>query len=267
MLDASGLIHVDKNYFLVAEDEIDQLRIFEFSPETHSFSATDILLDFGAQESDFESIAYDPAAEKYYCIGSYSADYSRLLMSFQLQDLKVSNVEKIPFEPEILLQRPINIESLSVVQDGLFIGYRSPSFSEKAIATIYNPTSGAQLITLFDLENRVFRDMVRIDNNNYLILAGPEKGKHYNKYPSKVYWWNGELFSPRLETCLIDLVDFRAESICVRENESGCIDVLVGSDESKIKQAKQFRMLYFSVINLPQLFNEKQKGVELTVRL
>ena len=176
MLDASGLIHLQGQYFLVAEDEVDRLRVFEHVPASRSFRVTSRCVDFGAQESDFESIAYDPESDYYFVIGSHGADYSKKLLRFKLRDFAACEIAEISFEPEFIIgQSQINIEALSIYQGSLLIGYRSPSVNDKAVATLFNPDNNVQLLTTFDLHNRVFRDMVCIDAHNYLLLAGPER--------------------------------------------------------------------------------------------
>lgn len=265
MLDASGLIHVQEDLFLVAEDELDHLRFFEFSSSNGTFRYTGQLLDFGAQESDFEPIAYLPRQNSYYCIGSHSTDYAKMLLRFRLRDQQPVDIETLEFDPEWLVGSNVNIEALSVYHDSLFIGLRSPSFGDKAAAIIFNPASGAQLLTAFDLDQRVFRDMVCIDPDNYLILGGPERGRDYPACTALVFWWNGNLLNPEVKPLAIDLNDFRAESICACRPADGRIDILIGSDESKVNRANQFHMRHTASPDLDGLFAESVATRELKV--
>ena len=259
MLDASGMVHVQGDLFLVAEDELDHLRFFEFSAQKGTFRDTGQLLDFGAQESDFESIAYNPQKDTYYCIGSHSESYSKVLLRFRLRDFKPIDVETLEFDPAWLVGSSVNIEALSIYQDSLFIGLRSPSIDDRAAAIIFNASSGAQLLTAFDLDQRVFRDMVCIDASNYLILAGPEYGRDYPDRPALVFQWNGNLLNPALQQLAIDLEGFRAESICTRSTADDRIDILIGSDESKVKQALRFRMRHASAHNLGGIIGDSNE--------
>ncbi|MET0116891.1 MAG: hypothetical protein ABW090_05660 [Sedimenticola sp.] len=265
MLDASGIIHVEDNLFLVAEDELDSLRFFELDVINRSFTSTGDEIVFGAGESDFESLAYDASTESFFCIGSHGEDYSQRLVRFQLQDNKMVGLAEINFDAEQLLDEPVNIEGLSVWNGQLLVGYRSPNRSKRAVAVIYNLESQAQTMTSFNLERRTIRDMVRVDRQDYLILAGPERGKDYEKYAPRIYWWNGDIFYPELQVCHVELKDFRAEGIAIRKHVNGAIDLLVGSDESKTKAADRFRLLYLQADNIQSLINDKHAMDELEV--
>ena len=263
MLDASGIIHIDGDRFLVAEDETDILRYFSLDMTGGVFEATGETIDLGRQESDFESLAYDRSEDCYYCIGSHHQDYSRRLWRFNKDG---SNAEIISFNAEHLLD-DVNIESLSVWKNKLLIGYRSPSRNGLALAVVFDTNSKAQLLTSFDLEGRVFRDMVCINDDNYLILAGPERGKHYKKQPPRLYWWNGDLFNPELGLVDLDISDYRTEGIATRLDDDGQITVLVGTDESAIKKQKRFQMLYCRAQGIDELLQETHQLTALTVKL
>jgi len=58
MLDASGIIHVKGDRFLVAEDERDVLRFFNLNTHSLTFTANGDTVDLGRNESDFESILH-----------------------------------------------------------------------------------------------------------------------------------------------------------------------------------------------------------------
>lgn len=272
MLDASGIIHVKDNIFLVAEDERDQLRFFEYIPGKQSFQFTGDTIDFGDNESDFESLAYNSQTDTYYCIGSHSASYSKRLISFKLSADRLpgvterkQNSETIPFTPFVINPESVNIESLSVYHNALFIGLRSPSFNDKAGAIIFNPQRYEQIIATFDLYGRTFRDMVRIDDANYLILAGPEKGKDYSRQPPLIIWWNGDLLEQKLKVLNLDISQCRAESICINTEET--LEIFIGTDESKIPNSKGFRMFRSEAFNMSALLNDKLPLCELTVKL
>jgi len=266
MLDASGLIHIDGARFLVAEDETDVLRFFSFNSDGLIFTAGG-RIEFGRSESDFESLAYDPGSRRYYCIGSHSADYSQRLLGFGLNGLDAVNVAEISFDANRLAGKKVDIEALSVHDSRLFIGFRRPMRSNRALAVMFDINSGAQVMTSFDLAGRSFRDVVRIDDTNYLILAGPEKGGDYEDLPSSVFWWNGSLFTPEIRSCGVDLRGFRAEGVAVRQLANGPLEVFVGSDESKIPGARCFRLLYLQGDDVQGVLGGRVEQVELDVEL
>ena len=265
MLDASGIIHVEADRFLVVEDEVDILRYFVLDKQKHTFTATNETIDLGRHESDFESIAFDSKSQRYYCIGSHGEDYSQRLVSFQLTENIVDNVVELSFDAQLLIRDKVDIEALSIWGSHLLIGYRKPDRSKLALFVIYDIESGNQMLTGFDLAGRTFRDWVRIDDENYLILAGPARGKDYSKLPSCIFWWNGDVFSPDLKLCEISLKGFRAEGIATRQNNNGSIDVLISSDESKVKSAKHFRMFYIKESSIPSLLGGAKKPEELSI--
>jgi hypothetical protein len=267
MLDASGIIHVREDLYLVAEDELDVLRFFQLDLENGSFNATGDVIDFGQEESDFESLAYDPVRQRFYCIGSHGYSYSKRLVAFQLdRDSNVSSFE-IDFDAKQFFDDDVDVEALSVWNSRLFIGYRRPTRKDTAIVVIFDVDCGSQVLTCFDLGGRSFRDIVRIDDDNYLILAGPERGKHYRKLPPRVFWWNGDIHCPKLAQCDIDLGGFRAEGIAAKVHHDTSIEILIGSDESKIKEAGEFRMRYYRAGNLSAITDSHLKTVELSVSL
>lgn len=266
MLDASGIIHVDGDRFLVAEDEIDILRYFVLDKEGLTFKVAGTI-DFGKDESDFESLAFDPRTQRYYCIGSHGEDYSQRLLGFELVDKEVRNKTEIDFDARHLIKEDVDIEGLSVWGHHLLIAYRKPSRDRLALVLLLDVESGAQLLTSFNLAGRTFRDIVRMDDKNYLILAGPEHGKDYETLPSCIFWWNGDIFSPQLIQCNVDLHDFRAEGIALRLCDDESIDVLIGSDESKIKGAVCFRMMFLNSADISGLINGVNKPVELQVEI
>ena len=268
MLDASGILYIENNTFLVAEDETDILRYFYLDTEKHTFTATQQTIILGENESDFESLAYDTEIQRYFCIGSHGAEYSKRLVSFQTgSEGQATDVYEIDFDAKHLVSGKIDIEALTVWNAQLLIGYRKPHDRKKALAILFDPENNTQLLCKFDLAGRTFRDMVRIADKSYLILAGPEKGKEDNKYPSCIFWWNGDIFKPGLKLCEIDLSGYCAEGIAVRVQSDNSLDILIGSDESKTKSAKVFRMLCLSVSGIDELFNVAKKPVELTVSL
>lgn len=265
MLDASGLIHVSGDEFLAAEDEVDRLRFFKLSTDDLHFEYTGRFIDFGCKESDFESIAYDINTDTYFVIGSYSKPGTERLLRFKIKEDDKVEAEDISFEPANIMKKNINIEALTVYQGGLLMGLRSPKISGKAAAIIFNPDKGTYLLARFDLGKRIFRDITKIDEQNYLILAGPKKGRDYKVTPPRIYWWDGNLVSPKVEKSRIKLRGCQAEGICTRVNEDGAIEVLVGTDESRTRQAKKFKMLYGSFQNIDDLVKEKTKLKKLEV--
>jgi len=265
MLDASGLIHVSGDEFLVADDELDRLRFFKLSTDDLRFEYTGKFIDFGLQESDFESIAYDINTDTYFVIGSYSEKATEKLLRFKIIRGDKFEDEYIPFEPTNIMKKNVNIEALTVYQGALMMGLRSPKIHRKAAAIIFNPDKGMYLLARFDLDKRIFRDITQIDEQNYLILAGPQKGHDYKVTPSRIYWWNGDLVSPKIKKCRIKLKGYRAEGICTRVNMDGAVEVLVGTDESMTRQAEKFRMLYGSFPNIDDLIKEMTKLKELEV--
>lgn len=266
MLDASGIIHVEGDRFLVAEDEIDVLRFFDFDREELRFIARG-QLEFGHHESDFESLAYDPVFRRYYCIGSHGADYSQRLLGFGLKGLDAVEAAEIHFDANRLAGKKVDIEALSIHDSRLFIGFRRPMRRNRALAVVFDMDSGAQVMTSFDLAGRSFRDIVRLDDANYLILAGPEKGGDYENLPSVIFWWNGSLFTPELRSCGVDLSGFRAEGIAVCHLMGGALEVFVGSDESKIPDAECFRLMYLQADNLQGLLNGRTAPAELVIEM
>jgi hypothetical protein len=267
MLDASGMIHIQGDRFLVAEDELDVLRYFVLDRQKLTFSATTEVIHFGHRESDFESLAFDPREQRYYCIGSHGEDYSERLLSFELAGSEASKLRVIRFDARHLVNEDVDIEGLSVWGTHLFMGYRRPSRNSTALAVLFDIKSGAQLLTSFDLAGRTFRDVVRIDDENYLILAGPQQGRDYDSLPSRIFWWNGDIFLPQLKQCDVELDKFRAEGIATRICSDGSLEVLIGSDESKTKSAKCFRLMYLNVPAIANLKQERINPLELKVTL
>jgi hypothetical protein len=265
MLDASGIIHVEANRYLVAEDEADILRYFVLDKQNHTLTATSETIDLGRHESDFESIAFDSKNQRYYCIGSHGEDYSQRLVSFQLIENTIDSIVELSYDAQLLINEKVDIEALSIWGSHLLIGYRKPNRSKLALVVLYDTETGKQMLTGFDLAGRTFRDWVRIDDQNYLILAGPERGKDYSKLPSCIFWWNGDVFSPDLKMCDISLKGFRAEGIATRQNNDGSIDVLISSDESKVKSAKHFRTLYIEESSISSLLDGAKKPEELSI--
>ncbi|NNJ92718.1 MAG: hypothetical protein HKP55_13665 [Gammaproteobacteria bacterium] len=267
MLDASGIVHIQDDLFLAAEDETDILRFFKLDDKAGILKATEEILHFGSKESDFESMAFDPHTRNFYCTGSFSSDYSQRLISFQLSDNKVIDKTELNYNARQLIPADVDIEAMTTWQSSLFMGYRKPSYNDKALAVIFNPDNNTYLLTNFDLGGRTFRDITRINDNNYLILAGPEKGKHYDLLPPRIFWWNGNIFSPELKQCEINLDGYRAEGIADRMNSDGSIDVLIGTDESKIKNADCFQVLLLKYKNLNEIISADPESLLLKVLL
>ena len=267
MLDVSGIIHVRDNCFLATEDESDRLRLFELDSLSGTFTQLAPTIELGHSESDFESLAFNASTHSYYCIGSHGADYSRRLVRFQLSGQVARSISEIPFDAGQLVDGRINIEALSVWQDRLLVGYRSPNRKGDALLAVLDPESGGQLLTRIDLDGQTFRDMDRIDPHNYLILAGPERGKHYRKHPSRIIWWDGSLLAPKLVACPVDLSGVRAEGLAVRSNPAGGLDILVCTDESRVKSARHFRTLHLHVASLEALLEAPPQPVELAIQL
>lgn len=267
MLDASGIVHIQDDLFLIAEDESDILRIFRLDATQGKLAATGQELDFGSRESDFESLAYDPLNQRFYCTGSYSSDYSQRLVSFRLAGNKASGQIELSYNAHHLIPDEVDIEALATWQSSLIMGYRKPMYNGRALAVVYNLENKTQLLTSFDLAGRTFRDISRIDDNNYLILAGPEKGKHYKKFSPLIFWWDGDIFSPKIQQCNINLDGYRAEGIATRKNPDNSLDVLIGTDESKINNADIFQMLHIKVDSLNELKSQIVSAINLQISL
>lgn len=263
MLDASGIVHISDNRYLIAEDELDILRYFTLDVDNLSFHASGEEVHLGHDESDFESLAYDRESHTVYCIGSHSNDISQNLMSFRPDG---KGITVIPFQADRVLN-DVNIESLTIWNSHLLMGYRSPRYNKLAIALIFVPETGAQVLVDFDLGGRVFRDMTRIDDGNFLILAGPQKGKHYKKLPSRLYWWNGDLFNPKVVPIDLNLDGIRAEGVAARQYADKSVEVLIGTDESRVKNSRNFRMLYFHVSNIDEILSSRYRYKELVVQI
>lgn len=262
-MDASGIIHIGGKRFLLAEDETDVLRIFELDTSKRTLTATDQVLAFGEGESDFESLAYMPENDTYFCIGSHGEDASERLVSFRLHDGSAQELQELTFDARELVGKKVNVEALSSWRSKLLIGYRSPRDDNHALMKVFDTANGTQIVTRFDLSGRTFRDMVRVDSGNYLILAGPERGKDYDKLAPRIFWWNGELFARRLVECNIDLHGYRAEGIATLLHSDGSLDILIGSDESKT--GDKFKMLYLGAKDLDQLLHDKLEPAELRI--
>lgn len=267
MLDASGIVHFRDDLYLVAEDETDRIRLFELSLPARRFAATGRVLDFGSQESDFESLAFDPRAASYYAIGSHSADYSQRLLAFELDGDMIRHATDLRFAADHLVDGEINIEALTVVEGRLLAGYRSPARGGRALAVLFDPASGDQLLLDFDLQGRVCRDLARIDETNYLVLAGPEHGSDYDRRPPRLFWWNGQLFPRALRECAVDLRGIRAEGLGCHLHADGHLDLLVGSDESKVEGADRFRLFHLGLARIEQLWDRERVPDEFEVRL
>jgi len=266
MMDASGLVHVDGDEFLVAEDESDCLRFFRLCLAGFRFEDTGRVLHLSDVESDLESLAHDRNSNTLYAIGSHLRRRHEKLLRCQLQggDL-AAPVQSLPFKPSVFIDGSVNIEALSIYRESLLIGLRSPKIDGKAAAIVFNPGSDTYVLALFDLRKRVFRDCARIDDRNYLILAGPRRGRDYARRPPLLFWWNGDLTSPRLLECRVDISGYRAEGLCVRTDPSGRIEILVGADESKNPDAEAFRACYASADSIEELWSRDVHARELTV--
>ncbi len=272
---ASGLIHVENDLFMVADDNRDQLRLFRLNinqPNRLRFKELNVCLnlgDGGFGNSDFESLA--KSGDDYYVIGGFSEQNYRKLLKFKLNGHSLSG-QKVPisFKPEPEIQSgEIDIEALTAWRDNkLMAGFRDPTKDGYAQALIFDPNDSDIPKTLlsFDLDGRKFRDCARIDDNNFLILAGPKRSD--NERP--IYLWDGKVIADRpIEPlkCQIDYGEFRAEGICVRQTDSSILEILVGSDQSSINQMDKFKLRYAKVNGVSELhernFNFQKVKVEL----
>lgn len=269
MLDASGLIHVTDNLFLVAEDNQDCLRFFrlDFSDSNDpSFRNTgqSFCLDNGQkQNSDFESMAR--LGDVFYVIGGYNRKERNRLLSFQLNGWELTTSPlTIPFKPSSFFRRrKRDVEALtSYGTEQLLVGFRKPLDRQgRAQALIVNTNDGgiqSNSPLRFDLQQRGFRDWVQVDANNHLILAGPKR--RLGQSSRKIYLWDSNNIEAdiRPTKCNIDLGNFRAEGICVRKNEDG-LEILISSDESKPAEKLKnndkitFKLRYIKVSNITDL--------------
>ncbi|MEJ1379375.1 MAG: hypothetical protein RPT95_00125, partial [Candidatus Sedimenticola sp. (ex Thyasira tokunagai)] len=177
MLDASGLIHVTDNLFLVAEDNQDCLRFFRLDLSDSNdliFRNTgqSFCLDNGQkQNSDFESMAR--FGDVFYVIGGYNEKERDRLLSFQFNgwELTTSPVT-IPFKPSSFFRRSKrDVEALtSYGTEQLLVGFRRPLDRQgRAQALIVNTNDGdiqSNSPLRFDLRQRGFRDWVQVDASN-----------------------------------------------------------------------------------------------------
>lgn len=106
----------------------------------------------------------------------------------------VQNLQAHPRLRGILLDRPVppkeggvNVEAVASDGEGrLWIGFRSPVINGKALAVrIKNPEGVLfegepfifDTVRWMDLGGLGFRDLVRLDERSFLILAGPQDGR------------------------------------------------------------------------------------------
>ena len=266
MLDASGIVHIDGDRFLVAEDELDHLRVFELNRMASSFEFSGQVFNLGDAESDFESLAYDREQGVFYCTGSFGRAYSRRLVSFRIQQQSLQDIQELEVDTQTLVNDNVNIESLSLWQSRLLLGYRSPGRGGKALALLTDSASQHQQLLSFDLAGRTFRDMDCIDPHNYLILAGPEKGKHYDQLAAQLWWWNGDVITPEISRLDLDLSGIRAEGLAIF-GDGERIEILIGTDESKIKNATGFDIWYSKAESLQSLLTQQLEKERLSVRI
>ncbi|MBU1418084.1 MAG: hypothetical protein KKD01_17310 [Proteobacteria bacterium] len=271
MQDASGLIHVERNLFLVAEDNSDLIRFFELNTDDQGnpcFQSTGQNLNPGdgaASNSDFESLAR--IGDLFFVIGSYNAPERRKLLRFQMNGTALTAPpETISFDlAAIFLQEEIDIESLCAFrQDTLMVGFRKPLLQGKAPAIFFNTDTLETDIRYFDLRQRAFRDCVRIADDSFLILAGPEKG---NKPRRRIYLWNGTFDDVRPQKCMIGLGNLRGEGICVRQGQGlglDSLEILIGTDESS-GSGGDFKMGYVKVNNVKELLENEIRLIDVRV--
>ena len=269
MQDASGLIHVEGSLFLVAEDSSDLVRFFYLNtddPNNLRFQSTGQYLNLGtgaASNSDFESLAR--IGHSFFVIGSYNAPKRKKLLRFQIDGTSLkAPPKKLTFDPTSSLEtKKIDIEALTAFrQDTLIVGFRKPLLKGKAPAIFFHPGTLKKDIFYFDLRKRVFRDWVRIDDDHFIILAGPEKG---NKPRRRIYLWNGHLDDLRPQKCKIDLGNFRGEGICIRQGISDAsLEILIGSDESS-GSGGNFKLGYVRVDNIMELLKKENELVKVRV--
>lgn len=269
MQDASGLIHVERNLFMVAEDNSDLIRFFylntddpdnlRFEPTGHHFN----LGDGEDSNSDFESLAR--IGNSFFVIASYNAPERKKLLRFQVNGTTLTTPpETIYFDPTANFQsEEIDIEALTAFRrDTLMVGFRKPLLQGKAPAIFLHIDSLKKNIRYFDLRQRVFRDCDRIDDDNFLILAGPERGK---KPLRRIYLWNGHIDDVRPKKCRIDLGSLRGEGICVRQGfVDDALEILIGTDESS-GSGGNFKLGYVKVNNTMQLLEKENRLKDVRV--
>jgi len=274
MQDASGLIHVEGDLFLVSEDNSDSLRFFQLSTinqDNIRFRSTGEKLELGegrTGNSDFESLAgiEDRTGRRYYATSSYKKPRRSKLLCFRTNGTALAaSPDTVAFDPTSDLQgQKVDVEALtSYRQDKLLVGFRKPACHGKALAIFFNVATSEKCIRFFDLRQRVFRDCVRIDDNNFLFLAGPESGGRPRR---AIYLWNGRLDAMRPKKCRIDLGNLRAESICVRlgSRDQGSLEILIGTDESSSNSGK-FKLRYVKVNNVRELLEQENRLRKVTV--
>ena len=274
MQDASGLIHVEGDLFLVAEDNSDSLSIFQLSTidqDNIRFRATGQKLDLGeglTGNSDFESLAGidDRTGRRYYVTGSYKKPRGSRLLCFRTNGTALASPpDAVSFEPMSDFKgQKIDIEALTSYREGiLLVGFRKPTCHGRALAMFFDVATSEKCVRNFDLRQRVFRDCVRIDDSNFLFLAGPESGESPRR---QIYLWNGRLDAMRPKKCRIDLGNYRAESICVRNGSAGqgSLEILIGTDESRSKSGK-FQLGYVKVNSVRELVEQENRLRKVTV--
>ncbi|MFQ6538697.1 MULTISPECIES: hypothetical protein [Aphanothece] len=160
----------------------------------------------------------------------------------------------------------INIEALSAWRGNqLLVGLRKPAAEDgHAQALLLDPAvpEAAPTPLLFDLGGRRFRDCVRIDDQHFLILAGPkhdDDSDRKNKTKRPMFFWNGDLTSsePIQPTrCRLDYGKLRAEGLCIRRKDQHGLEIFIGSDESAVDRRDPFKLRYATVSSIEQLLTD-----------
>lgn len=144
------------------------------------------------------------------------------------------------------------------------VGFRKPLLQGQAPAIFLHTDTLQKDLRYVDLQQRAFRDCVRIDDDNFLILAGPEKG---TKPLRQIYLWNGHIDDVRPKKCRIDLGNLRCESICVRQGlEGDSLEILIGTDENS-SSGGNFQLGYVKVNNILELLEKENivRDIRLSV--
>jgi len=237
-------------FFSLNTDDQDNLR----------FQAIGQDLDLGgrtAGNSDFESLAR--IGDSFFVIGSYNAPERKKLLRFQVNGTTLTVPPlSISFDPAVHFPREeIDIEALSAFrQHILLVGFRKLLLQGNAPAIFLHTETLERDIRYFDLRQRAFRDCVPINDDNFLILAGPVSGK---KPQRRIYSWNGDLDDVRPQKCRIDLGDLRGEGICVRPGPGDdSLEILIGTDESR-GSGGNFELATLKVKNILELLEKRNK--------
>ena len=152
----------------------------------------------------------------------------------------------------------LNIEALGFdrTKSRLMIGFRSPLVDNKAmIMTIDNPAAIfdqnaqphiADQVAYLDLDGEGIRSLVYDSRLKGYLIASGAPGKRNKKLPSKLWFWDGDIDHEAREISAPGLSDLKNIEGVTPVTISGEREILVMSDDGKVRKHKPAHYMLFS---------------------